>query len=279
MHDTNCRDVILTGMPRAGTTLICYLLNKLPDTVALHEPMDVKKLAKLRNDAAILSVIHEFFSQTRKKILASGYAPSKNSNGAVPDNPYRNEYSEIGLRRGRAPLGEIRIEKPLAADFLLGIKHPAAFTALLPVLKYEYPCYAVVRNPLAVLASWNSVKMPAREGHAPTAERLDRSLAQALAKISNRYDRQVLLLSWYFGQYRKHLSREQVIYYEDIIATGGACLAAIAPRASNLQEPMQSKNKNKLYDPGLMAELGHRLVETEGAYWAYYSKENVLELV
>jgi hypothetical protein len=32
-------DVVLTGLPRSGTTLTCHLLNKLPDTVALHEPM------------------------------------------------------------------------------------------------------------------------------------------------------------------------------------------------------------------------------------------------
>jgi hypothetical protein len=32
-------NVVLTGLPRSGTTLVCRLLNKLPDTVALHEPL------------------------------------------------------------------------------------------------------------------------------------------------------------------------------------------------------------------------------------------------
>lgn len=30
------RNVLITGTPRSGTTLLCSL-NKIPDTVALHE--------------------------------------------------------------------------------------------------------------------------------------------------------------------------------------------------------------------------------------------------
>ena len=32
------RDVLLTGLPRVGTTLACHLLNTLPDAVGLDEP-------------------------------------------------------------------------------------------------------------------------------------------------------------------------------------------------------------------------------------------------
>jgi len=37
----NPRNVLITGTPRSGTTLICSLVNKLPDTVAVHEPTNV----------------------------------------------------------------------------------------------------------------------------------------------------------------------------------------------------------------------------------------------
>lgn len=33
------RNIVLTGPGRSGTTLTCYLLNMLPDTVALSEPI------------------------------------------------------------------------------------------------------------------------------------------------------------------------------------------------------------------------------------------------
>jgi len=40
-------DIILTGIARSGTTLTCFLLNKLPQAVALHEPMDPSQLVGL----------------------------------------------------------------------------------------------------------------------------------------------------------------------------------------------------------------------------------------
>jgi hypothetical protein len=36
---TRRQTVLITGTPRSGTTLVCHLLNQLPDTVALNEPM------------------------------------------------------------------------------------------------------------------------------------------------------------------------------------------------------------------------------------------------
>ena len=41
------RDVVLTGPPRSGTTLACHMLNKLPGTVALHEPIPPRRFAGL----------------------------------------------------------------------------------------------------------------------------------------------------------------------------------------------------------------------------------------
>lgn len=40
-------DIILTGIARSGTTLSCSLLNKLPQCVALHEPMNPDDLVGL----------------------------------------------------------------------------------------------------------------------------------------------------------------------------------------------------------------------------------------
>ena len=62
------------------------------------------------------------------------------------------------------------IGKPLPTDFRLFIKHPAIFTALATRLLVRIPLYAVVRHPLAILASWNTVDMDARLGRWPVAE-------------------------------------------------------------------------------------------------------------
>ena len=59
---------------------------------------------------------------------------------------------------------EIAVEPPASPDFTLVIKHPVAFTALLPILIERFEVFAIVRNPLAVLASWESAPFLQREG-------------------------------------------------------------------------------------------------------------------
>lgn len=53
----NRANVVLTGLPRSGTTLACRLLNLLPDTVALHEPIAPGRFAGLADEQALLDAV------------------------------------------------------------------------------------------------------------------------------------------------------------------------------------------------------------------------------
>ncbi|HUK63438.1 MAG TPA: hypothetical protein VLV15_08895, partial [Dongiaceae bacterium] len=168
-------NVILTGIPRSGTTLVCHLINTLPNSIALHEPMRVSELA-FGDHLAAADVVARFFAQTRASLLANGTAPSKHVGGRIPDRHVDEHPSEDGLRRDNSDYGAVSFAKPLSRDFLLVLKHPSAFTALLDTLRGRFPSFAVVRNPLSILGSWNSVQMGFREGRAPIAEELDPAL-------------------------------------------------------------------------------------------------------
>jgi hypothetical protein len=124
-------NIILTGIPRSGTTLTCHLLNKLPQTVALHEPMNVDQFSKLESREVICQEIRQFFQEARASISYRKEVLSKNILGAVPDNPVGEARTQSGLRQSISPLGLIKVKKELDPGFLLVIKHPAAFTALL----------------------------------------------------------------------------------------------------------------------------------------------------
>ncbi len=271
----NKYNVILTGVPRSGTTLTCHLLNKLPNTVALHEPMDVDVFPKLKDHDGICDEIDRFFGETRRSIITCKTAISKHVNGLVPDNPIGDQRSKSGLRESIISLGEISIRKELSPDFVLVVKHPAAFTAVLESLIKRFPCYAVIRNPLSVLASWNSTELPVANGHAHNAERLDIDLAQTLERIEDTTDRQLQLLSWFFEKYQKILPEGSILRYEDIITSGGKSLGVIAPEALALNELLECKNRNRLYDTELMRFLQQKLLKTDGAFWQFYSKESV----
>ena len=56
-------DIILTGIARSGTTLSCSLLNKLPQCVALHEPMNPAELVGLDFPDAYLARVASFFAE------------------------------------------------------------------------------------------------------------------------------------------------------------------------------------------------------------------------
>ncbi len=272
-------DIVLTGPPRSGTTLACRLLNKLPDTVALHEPIPPRRFAGLETEDAVLAGVEKFFGRMRHTILTRKVAISKHVDGEVPDNVYEGTSSGDGPRpHAGKEKGEIPVTKELERDFFLVIKHPAMFTALLPVLAKQFSCYAIVRNPLSTLASWNSVDHNVRDGHAPAAERYDEGLKKDLASMEDRVERQLRLLSWFFGRYDA-LPEDHVIRYEDVVATGGRALSAVHPTAGTLDEPLESKNLNGAYGRDEMRLLGERLLGREGAYWRFYDRESVEELL
>jgi len=78
-----------------------------------------------------------------------------------------------------------------------------------------------------------------------------------------------------FERYQSSLPRENIIRYEDICTTGGKALQVIVPAAAELDEPLENKNANPLYDREKMLRVGERLLESEGAYWNFYTREDV----
>ena len=278
MPATSNRNVLITGIPRSGTTLVCSLLNKVPDIVALHEPMDVWEFSECPDPAALAEKISSYCSEARRSLRENGFAISKHVGGEIRDNAAGDEID--GTRSRRTEHGKIQIDKSLTENFTLAIKHPLAFTALLEPLSQHFECFAVVRNPLATLASWNSLDwLKVKKGHAPIAEKLDQELARSLASESDAIERQIQILEWSYARYHKFLRHEAVLKYEDLIATRARALAKFFPAASGLNEHLVSKNLNKHYDRALMADLGRRLLLRDGPLWSFYSKDDVESLL
>ncbi len=271
------RTVILTGIHRSGTTLACQLLSALPDVVALDEPMQVIRFKGIPL-GGVDTFLDDFIQKTRISLVTEGKAFSKHVDGKLTDNHHYNLFSDNGLRSPREEFGEIGIEKPLRDDFLLVIKHNAAFTALLNHLVSGYSCFGIIRNPLAILASWQTVDMHINESHIPVAESLDAGLRQSLALLDDRLDRQLHILDWWFGRLGKELPSASIIRYEDIIETGGRCLEVITPAASHLKEELLSRNSNPLYHRDFIA-TGERLLSSRGNYWNFYSRAEVESLM
>jgi Sulfotransferase family len=216
--------ILLTGLPRSGTTLVCALLNECPDTVALAEPLS---LAANGDRTRAMSEIKQFIATTRNQLLETNAAMSCHIDGVVPDNWLDEPLGSNGrLRRSRAQLGCIRFNKPISTAFSLVIKHPAEFSALADLLVGQIPLYAMVRHPLAVLASWQTADLPVHHGHMPAAEAFNPELAACLAAEPDRLARQVRLIGWLLSTYARLLP-DNVLRYEDLISDPRACLSRI----------------------------------------------------
>ena len=273
------RDVLITGTPRSGTTLVCSLLNRLPDTVALHEPMNVWEFASCRDGDEVAAMIERFCAESRRSLREHKFVISKHVGGKIRDNS-AVQLDRAGKRVRRTEHGRIEVGKPLSQNFTLAIKHPAAFTALLEPLSKRFECCAIIRNPLATLGSWNSLDwLPLKDGHSPIAEKLDGDLACDLAAKSDQIERQIHIVNWFYERFRRFLPEHAVIKYEDLVNSRGRELAKFFPAATELDENLTSKNVSHFYDRALMTDVGQRLLECDGPVWNFYNRRDVENLL
>lgn len=270
-------NIILAGVARSGSTLACHLLNKVTNTVALHEPILNPRVLESYSSSDKLRFIGDFFEQQRSSLLTDGRAISKSAGGKIPDNP-RGEFDpDTGLRKHMLDSQHVVVEKTLTDSLTLIIKQPGLFSGMLPELVECYPCYATIRNPLSVLLSWNTVNMEVSSGRAPAAELCDPQLKRSLDDENDLYRRQLILLSWYFSRYRDSLPDEHIVRYESVIKSGGKALEIVVPEACELDEKLKSKNNNEIYNDELRAYLASLLKKSSGAYWEYYDPKEILQ--
>lgn len=272
------KTILLTGLPRSGTTLVCNLLTSLPNVVALNEPMKVTELSDMTTEQQF-AAINQFVAENRYSLLKSGVAISKHIEGQIPDNTFRNNVSNEGLRVSLVEHGQIKLDKILTEDFVLAIKHNAAFAYLLNKLVLRYNCFGIIRNPLAVLWSWQTVNLNIHYGHIPVGEAFDADLRETLNKIESVFDRQLYILNWFFTKFDQNLPLEQIIRYEHVINSNGRCLEVISPIANSIHASLKSLNKNPLYKQEQFSIIADRLLKSEGTYWKYYSREDVIGLL
>lgn len=261
------RNIALIGMPRGGTTLACFLLNQCSQTVALSEAMDVGALDATDRPRAVEQV-QAFFDDSRRELIEQGTATSKHRGGRVPDNTF---VGAPGERHSRdMAYGKIRVEPRPLPGFTLAVKHNAAFAALLPELAMKLQAIALVRHPLAVISSWHSIKIEASDGRIPAAERLDANLHSRLDAETDKVERQLIVLDWFFGQFLRHLPASCILRYEDIVASQGQLLRDAAGVTGTQALPLREKNANPDYAQVDIPMLAQRLAAAPGAWQALY---------
>jgi len=271
------RDIILAGIPRGGTTLACVLLNSLTNTVALNEPFNLSELAAQADPQKKISWLKKSFAIARKGLIENRTALSKGKHGKLVSNMFENAPSQTSPRLNTASLQSISFPYLNKTDFSLVVKHPNAFTVLLPLLRGHFECFAIVRNPLAVALSWDTTEANWRKGRVPLAERLDRLLFDGLQQRKSVADRQIFILAHYFRTTKNALPVQQIIRYEDIVSTGGKALRAITEEAAELQAPLSNANANPVYNRDKVRFYTDSLLEFSADWAPFYSAKDIID--
>lgn len=262
---------LLTGIPRSGSSLACRLAGQLPDFVALSEPMARGEFAGLATLSDALATIEDFARRARESISTRRRASTAQVDGRLADNVV-DAAAVDGLRRRQVAQAEVDIDKPLSEGFSLLVKHNALFAALLPQLTPVFRCIGLVRNPLAALASWQTVDMPVNRGRIPAGEQFDPGLQKALDCDPDTLSRQLTIINWFFAHYGDELASERILRYEDLVASGGRALFGMLGHANAKAVPLTSRNDHAVYRDADIDRLLAALVHRGGAWTRFYSR-------
>ncbi|GBL59846.1 Sulfotransferase family protein [Pseudomonas citronellolis] len=137
------RDLLITGLPRSGTSHLCRLLSERRDTVIINEPAEVFPVLTA---GATPWGIPRLYGELRRDLLAGLSVPNKHVEGRLVDDTARE-----GDRR--QPYS-VQLQ---GASFTLGTKNTLAYLSRLPGLLRAMPdatCIALIRHPYDSLSSW-----------------------------------------------------------------------------------------------------------------------------
>jgi hypothetical protein len=137
-------ELIITGIPRSGTSYLCNLLHRFENCVILNEPDGVAR--PLRKQAVPFGV-GTFYRDVRRDVIEGRPIRNKLRDGKVTDETMdANDLTEY-------------TPSVLGGDFVLGAKSPLGFLSRLDGLRRAMPrarVVACVRNPLDTIASWKT---------------------------------------------------------------------------------------------------------------------------
>lgn len=210
--------LLVTGVPRSGTTLLARLCEGCPGTIPVIEPFAIQDFINSDRRSEDTLVLASRVSEVRRNIMDGVPVPTRGLADGAFSNFIEEPSENSGLRRDLGSWVTYAPLEPPQSDFLLVAKDVPIFSALLPELVGLVQIAATVRNPLAVLLSWSSVDLPVHYGTAPAAEWLSPWLARSLADPSlSMSERRLSLLGWWYRRLSSVRNRINIVKYERMV--------------------------------------------------------------
>lgn len=231
------RNVIITGVPRAGTTLAASKLDAEPDSVCLNEPEWHRPNPALSAGGFAQAIMQDFFYLREKMLAGEPVMDRRLENGSAPTNYYDTEMKVVNY-----PL----VRKGLSADFTLGIKHNGPYLSVLPELAAlrDFEIYAVIRHPLPVLRSWRRLHLPVSEGRMPNAVLYWPEMKALTETRIDLLEKQVHMLDAMFARIDQQAKHLTILRYEDFSGKNPQRSDALTPEDSEIVKMLKKNAPN-----------------------------------
>jgi hypothetical protein len=214
-------DVLITGLPRSGLTLVSALIDSIPGAVSLNSPhVQFVQALKLRQTIPFCKWLAGDFIWARSRLATQD---AVNDYRAPDGSHLLDNEKDPGItldEKGERKLTSL-IRPGLTGDFLLAMKHDALYTSVLPTLLEmdHFRVIAVIRNPYDVIRSWQSFnqnplsegKLPFARAYWPEAALIDPD------KPIDVLDRMIQIYEMFIQRYHENRSKVAILRYEDVI--------------------------------------------------------------
>ncbi len=221
------RDTIITGIPRAGTTLAAAIVDQAADCCCLSEPSQhVELMTRSTSESDFVDRLESSFAALRATLRAGGSVTDRRS---ADGSPLTNYFHERAAGPRQPAFIECENARPgLSRHFFLGVKHNALYCATLPEIarRAHFGIIAVVRHPADVVASWHTLSLPVSSGKLPAAERYWPEMRELTHATLPLLDKQLLIYELLCKRLQSLDARVAIIRYEEMIRNPALVLTA-----------------------------------------------------
>jgi len=208
--------LLITGIPRSGTTLAASLVDQLEDTLCLNEPSRYYEWTiHCQNRTEFVAKLVADLEEMRTSLQRGGTVLDvRESDGGVPTN----YFNDRGKRR---KLDCVPVGKPSAGTrLLLAVKHNEPLTAVLPELceLQGVQVAAIVRHPIPTILSWQSRDIPLSRGNLSPGYRFWDEATAIRGAEGPAIHIQAKIFELYCSRYWAYRDRIEIIQYEEIVS-------------------------------------------------------------
>lgn len=244
------KDLIVTGIPRGGTTLTAALIDSLSNCVCLSEPgWQTKWFIEEKNANHLVKQVTGDFKEIRKKILKKEPIKDKRKADGSPLTNYFN-VPKNGVRKKDEKFSKRSIILPVEnKNFTLGMKHNAHYTSILPELiqSENFSIIAIIRHPVPTILSWLSLDIPISQGQLPAGESVWSELRDITKSKDDSLTKQVRIYDLFCQRYLEYSDHIHLIKYEDIV-NNPSILTKLTGKTYERKLDLLNQNQNKIYD-------------------------------